>query len=163
MVKTDSNVLKKTLGDALSGKGSHVEAGKAFEGLDWKIAGERPGGAPHSIYQLLNHIVYWQEWGVKWLDGKKPPVPRHASGSWPGAPGPANSAEWKQAVRRLDKAVDALTLRCAEGDLLSKRGGKSRMEMIQVIASHSSYHIGQAVLLRQTLGAWPPPSGGVTW
>ncbi len=162
-MKTKNEVLEDMAGRALSGKDAHVEVKNALEGLDWKIAGELPAGIPHSIFQLLNHIVYWQEWAVKWLDGKKPAIPKHAAGSWPGSTAPANSREWKQTVRRLEKALDALTRRCGEGDILSKRGGKSRIEMLQAIASHGSYHIGQVVQLRQMLGAWPPPSGGVTW
>ncbi len=162
-MKTDNEVLKKMVGRALSGKDAHVEVKSALEGLDWKLAGDLPAGIPHSIYQLLNHIVYWHEWAAKWLDGKKPSIPKHAAGSWPGSKGPANSKEWKQAVRRLEKAVDSLSRRCGEGDILSKRGGKSRMEMLLAISSHGSYHIGQVVQLRQMLGAWPPPSGGVTW
>ena len=163
MARADSEVLSKTLGRALSGKDAHVEVLKAVEGLDWRIAGKRPDGFPHSIFQLLNHIVYWQEWMVKWLDGDKPAAPKHASGSWPGGTEPANSEEWAQARRRLGKAIDALTRRCGEGDPLSKRGRKSRIEMLQTIALHTSYHVGQVVQLRQVLGVWPPPSGGVTW
>jgi uncharacterized damage-inducible protein DinB len=37
------------------------------------------------------------------------------------------------------------------------------LEMLHLIGSHTSYHVGQVALLRQMLGAWPPPSGGVTW
>ena len=162
-MKTADDVLKKVVGGALSGKGAHVEVRKSVEGLDWTITGQRPGGAPHSIFQLLNHIVFWHEWAVKWLDGEKPAIPKHASGSWPGAERPANAGEWEQAVQRLNKALDALADHGTKTDLLEKRGGKSRMEMLQTIASHGSYHIGQLVSVRQMLGAWPPPSGGVTW
>jgi uncharacterized damage-inducible protein DinB len=35
--------------------------------------------------------------------------------------------------------------------------------MAQTMGAHNSYHAGQAVLLRQLLGQWPPPSGGLTW
>ncbi len=160
---TGDELLKKVIDGALSGKGAHVEVRKAIEGLDWKLAGQRPPGVPHSIFQLLNHIAFWQEWAVKWLDGENPAIPKHASGSWPGGEGPVSSEEWEQAVNRLDKALDALTGRGAELNLMEKRGGKSRMEMLQTIAAHSSYHIGQLVTVRQMLGVWPPPSGGVTW
>ena len=71
------------------GRSAHVETVTMFGGLDWKVAGARPDGAPHSLFQLLNHMIYWQEWVVKWLDGKKPRPPKHAKGGWPGGVGPA--------------------------------------------------------------------------
>ena len=30
-------------------------------------------------------------------------------------------------------------------------------------AAHNAYHLGRVVLLRQMMGSWPPPSGGLTW
>jgi uncharacterized damage-inducible protein DinB len=30
-------------------------------------------------------------------------------------------------------------------------------------AGHDAYHLGQIVLLRRMIGAWPPPGGGDTW
>src|SRR5262249_12094487 len=50
-----------------------------------------------------------------------------------------------------------------KADLLAKRGRKTPLEVLQTIASHNSYHLGQVVVLRQRLCAWPPPSGGLTW
>jgi uncharacterized damage-inducible protein DinB len=159
----DAKVVEQAVRNALSGKGSHVEAKLVFEGLAWKDAGARPKGTPYTIFQLLNHIVFWQEWVVKWLDGGKPPIPEHASGSWPGGRGPAGPEEWEQAIKRFGKGLNDLTRRARDSDLLSKGGRKSRLEMLHTIASHNSYHLGQVVLLRQMLGAWPPPSGGLTW
>lgn len=66
---------------ALTGKGAHVEVGEVFSGLDWRAAGRRRQGVPHSLYQLLNHMRFWQDWVVQWLDGEDPPIPAHASGS----------------------------------------------------------------------------------
>lgn len=156
-------VLEKTVSTALSGQGAHVEARRVLEGLDWKTAGSKPRGISHSVFQLTNHMVYWQEWVVRWFDGKKTPIPKHASGSWPGRVSPATAEEWKQTVRRFKSGLAQLDQRSRECDLFSKRGRKSRLEMLQTIALHNSYHIGQVAQLRQLLGVWPPPSGGVTW
>jgi len=160
---SDRDVFYKTVGRALSGNNAHVETGTILEALDWKLAGMRPDGVPHSLFQLVNHMIYWQEWVVKWLDGKKPRTPKHAAGGWPGAVSPANRKEWERVVRRFRSALDALDHRSRKADLLSKRGKMTRLEMLHIIASHNSYHAGQAAFLRQLLGAWPPPSGGVTW
>jgi hypothetical protein len=156
-------ILERTIGNALSGKGSHVATRSLFDGLDWRVAGLRPEGAPHSIYELLNHMSYWQGWVVKWLDGESPPIPRHASGGWPGGPRPADSKEWQRAVRGFRSDLMKLDRRSREADLLATRGRHTRLGMLQAIASHNSYHLGQVVVLRQMLGRWPPPSGGLTW
>lgn len=162
-MQADRKMLNRAIGHALSGKGAHVEANKVFSGLNWKLAGARPEGASHSPFQVLNHMIYWQHWVVKWLDGEKPSIPRHASGSWPGGTGPASPEEWQQTVRRFQSDLEKLRQQLREADLLSKRGKKSPLEMLQTIAAHNSYHAGQVVLLRQMLGAWPPLSGGLTW
>jgi uncharacterized damage-inducible protein DinB len=163
LVNSDRKTLEKMIGHSLSGKGAHVEAGNVFAGLDWKITGKRPEGVPHSLFQQLNHMTYWQDWAVRWLDGEKPPIPKQASGSWPGNSGPASAEEWKRAVQNFRKGLAALNRRSRGADLFTQPGKKSRLEMLQTIASHNSYHLGQAVTLRQMLGAWPPPSGGLTW
>jgi uncharacterized damage-inducible protein DinB len=162
-VNNDRETLEKMVGHALSGKGAHVEAENVFAGLDWKVTGTRPEGVPHSLFQLLSHMIYWQDWAVRWLDGENPPIPKHASGSWPGSPGPASAGEWKRTVQDFRKGLAALDRRSRSADRFAKPGKKSPLEMLQTIASHNSYHLGQAVIVRQMLAAWPPPSGGLTW
>jgi uncharacterized damage-inducible protein DinB len=162
-MSSSRKILEKTISNALSGKGAHVGTKNLFAGLDWKVAGARPEGAPHSLFQLLNHMSYWQDWVVKWLAGENPAIPRHAAGSWLGSPGPASAKEWQRAVRSFQNGLKELDRRSRDADLLGMRGKHSRLGMLQAIASHNSYHVGQAVLLRQMLGTWPPPSGGLTW
>lgn len=159
----NSKILENTIEHALTGKGAHVGSIGVFDGLDWKLAGLRPAGAPHSLFQLLSHLVFWQDWVAKWLGGETPPVPKHAAGSWPVEPNPASKEDWERTVKVFREGLKALEHGARTTDLLNKRGKKSRLEMLQSIASHNSYHLGEAVFLRQILGSWPPPSGGLTW
>jgi len=162
-MNSDRKVLDKLVGSALSGKNAHAGTADIFAGLRWKAAGAKPGGSPHSVFQLANHMIYWQEWVVKWLDGGNPRPPKHAAGGWPGGASPASRKEWEQTVRPFRDGCRALNRRSKEKDLLARRGKTTRLEMLLIIGSHNSYHAGQVALLRQMLGAWPPPSGGVTW
>jgi uncharacterized damage-inducible protein DinB len=157
------NPLLEAIEKAISGKGAHVATAKIFEGLDWKTAGTRPPGAPHSAFELLGHLSYWQNWALEWLKGGSPKVPKHAAASWPATPAPASAREWQAAVRTFQRGLQQLSREARRRDILSTRGKYSRLGMIQAIASHNSHHAGQVVLLRQLLGKWPPPSGGVTW
>jgi uncharacterized damage-inducible protein DinB len=155
--------VEKLARRALSGKGAHVEVQGVFSALDWRVAGSKPRGASHSIYQILRHMSYWQDWVVQWLGGTSPALPRHASESWPGGAAPSSRRDWDKAVRQFRRGLAELERGCRGADLASGRGTKSPLEMIHTIAAHNSYHAGQIVLLRELLGKWPPPSGGLTW
>lgn len=159
----DSKALEKLARRALSGKGAHVATKDVFSGVAWQAAGSKPRGVSHSLYQLLKHMSYWQDWVVAWLEGRSPAAPLHASGSWPAEAAPSGRPEWDAAVRQFRRGLGQLERACRGADLSSRRGRKSRLEMIHAIAAHGSYHAGQVVILRHLLGKWPPPSGGLTW
>jgi hypothetical protein len=159
----DGMTLEKLARRALSGKGSHVKTKDVFSGLEWRAAGLKPHGVPHSVYQLLMHMSFWQDWVVGWLVGRNPAVPRHASGSWPTEGRCASRGDWDAAVQQFRRNLGKLERACRGADLTSGRGRSPRIRMLCAIAAHNSYHAGQVALLRQLLGKWPPPSGGLTW
>ena len=159
----DLDTLRAVVGQALSGRGAHVKTKGALDELDWQLAGARPGDAPHSIFRLVNHIVYWQDFGLAWLAGAKPETPEHADDSWPGAETPEDESEWKKLVGRYEEGLDEFHKRVEGSDLFAGSHKKSTLEVLQMIASHNSYHIGQVAQLRRMLGSWPPPGGGETW
>ena len=158
---------RDTLVRALSGEGAHVELKTALDGLTWTQAGARPHGIPKSVLQIVNHLIFWNTWVVDWLDGTDPPIPQQDSVSWPGAVGPAGADEWEAAVARLGELAEALAQHARDDDLQSTRlsldAPRSRAAMLHTIASHNSYHLGQIVLVRRIVGAWPPPGGGLAW
>lgn len=162
-MNADGKALEKLARRALSGKGAHVETKDVFSGLDWQAAGSKPLGVSHSVYQLLRHMSYWQDWAVAWVEGERPAVPRHASGSWPAEAGPSSRRDWGEAEQQFRRGFGQLERGCRGADLSSLRGRKSRLEMLHTIGAHNSYHAGQVVFLRQLIGKWPPPSGGLTW
>lgn len=163
-MSADDKAAERLARRALSGKASHAQTKEVFSGLALKAAGSKPRGASHSVYELLWHMSYWQDWAIAWLDGEKPAVPRHASGSWPAEAGPAGKTEWEEAVKQFRGGLAKLEQACrGAGSSTGRGGGPKRLEMLHTIAAHNSYHAGQVALLRQLLGTWPPPSGGVTW
>ena len=146
--------LRQIVRQALSGRGAHALVEEIGDGLDWRAAGRRVDGSPHTVFEIVRHMVYWQRFCLDWIDREKPPTPEHASESWPGPAAPADQAAWADA--QLDS-------RAQEADLEAVRHGKSLLEVLQLIASHNSYHCGQIALLRRQIGEWPPPGGGATW
>jgi uncharacterized damage-inducible protein DinB len=144
-------IATRSISRALSGRGSHLEPSRVFENLDWKLAAARPDGVSHSIFQVLHHMVFWQDWILKWLDGKR----LSTAGSW--RSGPLTSRiEWERAIARFKAGLAELSRRAHEESPFDKSGKTSRLEMLHTAASHNSYHCGQIVILRQMLKSWPP-------
>lgn len=150
------------------GEDGHVHLLHGLEGVSVECAGASVPGAPYTIFEVLNHMIFWQEVALERLAGRPPaPVPSAAIG-WPGPKAPADAGEWEAAVARLARGLRSLEEFAADpGNDLDRvsepaRERTARQELFMA-AGHSSYHFGQIALLRRQLGSWPPPKGGDTW
>ena len=163
-----------TMQELIRGKGAHADPVACVEDLSLDLVWEKIPGFPHSIWQILGHINYWMEYELKRIAGDRPMYPEHASESWPSAAGPMNAEEWKAEIARLAGLLEKLSvLADSVPELLdvqveilhssqSSRSSTVRALLWQIVA-HNSYHLGQIVMLRQCLGAWPARQGGDTW
>ena len=160
---TSSDTLATNRLQALTGRGAHVLVLDALDGMPWESAGHKPGRAPHSVFEIVNHLAYWQDFSLAWLDGEPMATPEHAAESWPGEVSPRSESEWLERVAEFERGFSALEQLIETLDPFEERGPKTVLEIIQLISSHNSYHIGQICLLRRMVNAWPPPAGGATW
>lgn len=158
--------LHMAVSNGLSGRMAHVSPASAFEAVEWSSVHEKPAGATHSVWELLHHLIYWQEYCLCLLEGGKPTPPEHASESWIIPPAPRDEATWNAAVARFLQGLERALRESTTGRLdepIAAKPQESRMEVVTSLIGHNSYHLGQVVLLRQMQGSWPPPSGGNTW
>lgn len=170
--------MSRSLHDLLLGRGAYAPVPHLLEGLEPHHRQARPNGVAHSLYDHLWHLVFWQEWELAALRGEPtPPVP-HAADSWPRADGERPTwdelgdrfAAGAEALAALAEAAEAAPAKTAPAEAASPGAadaGPERRVAVRAgvgqIVAHTAYHAGQMVLLRQMLGAWPPPAGGDTW
>src|SRR5271170_2339461 len=77
--ETVVNELERTLiANGVGAPPAHV-----LEAIDEKIAHRRYAGAPHSIYEEVWHLAFWQQLSLDWIAGKATPYPAHASDGFP--------------------------------------------------------------------------------
>jgi len=160
------------LEQALIGESAHAAPSHILEALNDETARRLVKGAPHTIYEELWHMAFWQQISLDWVAGTETPYPASPGDGFPNETEAAES--WHELCRRFfagagDAAAIAgddvqlkRTVRCP-----SRPGHPVRHMTVQdqllSVAAHNSYHFGRIVLLRQLLGAWPPPSGGFQW
>lgn len=159
---------REALREQMYGVNSHLHLLHALEGLDPQLAGTPVAGAPHTIFQVVQHMVYWQDLTLVRLQGGNPPRPRTSALGWQAPATAEDESEWEAAIAGLAEGLRAIEglLADAAFDLDAvadaQRGTVAREEVL-MIQAHNSYHLGQIVLLRRQLGAWPPPKGGDAW
>ena len=154
----------------LIGNGYGAPPRHILEGVDEVMAQRCYPGAPHSIYEEIWHLAFWQGLTLDWMAGKPTAYPEHAAEGFP----PSMDEPWDAVRQRfLQRAEQLAGIAGDEAQLGSTVVCQSRApepprmrivrEQVEGEATHNAYHLGRVVLLRQLLGAWPPPSGGDTW
>jgi uncharacterized damage-inducible protein DinB len=152
--------VRDALRGALQGDLAHVDSATVFDGLSFELADKRVGSA-HTVFEILQHIVYWQEKCLDYLGQARTDWAERAEESWAAGAAPADEPEWQRAVERYKRTLRALLEQLGRCDLAFAAASVTNMQALQATAQHTSYHLGQAVVVRQLLGAWPPPGGGL--
>lgn len=142
------------LKDALKG----MKAAQAMEGVH---------GDGHSVWQIVNHILFWNERLLIRFRGEVPPkMEIDNSGTFSGNSG--SEEEWENTLRKLYLVMEELETRFRETDnsVLQKEGfkgaGATWFEMFAQLPIHMAYHIGQIVTIRKQQGSWDPAQGVIS-
>src|SRR6266550_2449894 len=152
MGMTKSDPLRKQLVDLLRMEGAHLEFDSAVAGFPAKLRGTKPHGAPHTAWQLLEHLRLAQE---DILDFSRNPQYREKSfpdDYWPANEAPPDAKAWDRSIElfRIDleemKKLVAdprqdLTARIPHGE------GQTLLREALLVADHNSYHLGQLMFL----------------
>ncbi|TAM84116.1 MAG: DinB family protein [Acidobacteria bacterium] len=159
-MEDEQDALRKHLLYLLRGGGAHVDFDGAIGGLPEKLRGARPQGIPHTPWRILEHMRIAQ-WDI--LEFSRNPghiSPDFPSGYWPKDDAPPSAAAWTKSVksfRRDLKEMQSLVSN-PKTDLLAAiphGDGQTILREALLVADHNSYHLGELVVVRRLLGAWP--------
>ncbi len=152
--------LREHLLYLLRGGGAHLDFEAAIADLPAPLRGARVPGLPHTPWRLLEHMRIAQ-WDILEFSRN----PRHVSppfpeGYWPQGDAPPDAGAWDrsaEAFRQDLRAMQALVADPAT-DLfapLAHGQGQTVLREALLVADHNAYHLGQLVVVRRLLGAWP--------
>jgi len=156
---TDAAV-RRHVADLLHWHDAHVDFDAAVAGIGAEHQGTRPSGLPHSPWELLEHIRLAQHDILDFCRNADYAEMTWPDDYWPPTPAPPDAAAWEAsvaAVRADREALEALATN-REVDLTTKiphGSGQTYLRELLLVADHTAYHVGQLVLVRQLLGAWP--------
>ncbi len=159
-VRDEQAALRQHLLALLRGENAHINFERVIRDMPAELYGRKAPGAAHTPWQLLEHLRIAQ-WDILEFSRKREHVsPEFPSGYWPEGETPPNAAAWEKSVNAFRTDLKALEKLVADTktDLLAKiphGTGQTLLRETLLVADHNAYHLGQLVLLRRLLGAWP--------
>jgi hypothetical protein len=152
--------LREHLLYVLNGGGAHLHFDDAVADLPVHLQGATPPGVPHSPWRLLEHMRIAQ-WDILEFSCN----PRHVSpsfpdGYWPKGDAPPDDGAWLRSITGFRADLEALCDLVADEatDLFAPiphGDGQTVLREALLVADHNAYHLGQLVIVRRALGAWP--------
>ena len=150
---TLKSVLLTQLKSTHNQKDWFVPAKDAVMGLTAEQANWKDKSGNHSVAQLVQHLIFWNQRQLDKFQGK----PQQAfSGDNNETFTNLDKAGWESSVKKLDAVLTGLE------KLVETTDEKTLEEWYPIIANistHNAYHIGQMVFVRKEQGVWNPDNG----
>ncbi len=156
MASDEKTILREQLLDAIRGHQAHIEFSAAVKDFPAELQGVKPGGAPHSAWQLLEHLRIAQNDILEFSRNPSHQSPDWPEGYWPETDAPPDGNAWAESVAAFERDAKAFSafIKDPKNDLfqpLPHGEGQTLLREALLVSSHNSYHLGQLVFLKKIL------------
>jgi hypothetical protein len=144
----------------LDGGGAHLHFDKAIADLPTELCGATGANLPHSPWQLVEHMRICQWDILEFSVNPKHVSPNFPDGYWPTSAAPPDDQAWDRSVAQFYDDLESMQqlVRAESTDLFAEiphGDGQTILREALLVADHNAYHLGQLVMVRRALGAWP--------
>jgi hypothetical protein len=153
----NDGALREQLLYLLHGGNAHLNFDDVVSRFPAGLRGKKARGAPHTAWQLLEHLRIAQWDILEFSRNAKHVSPDWPKGYWPATAAPPNRTAWSQSVKSIKKDLAAMAelVENPSTDLFTPiphGTGQNILREALLVADHNSYHLGQLVLLSRLLG-----------
>jgi len=157
---SENHSLREHLLYLLRGGGAHLDFDAAVAGLPTELRGARAASVPHTPWRLVEHMRIAQWDILEFSRNPKHVSPPFPQGYWPEGDAPPNAAAWERSLTAFRADLKAMQDLVADPstDLFARiphGEGQTILREALLVADHNAYHLGQLVMLRRVLDAWP--------
>ena len=137
--------------------GAHTSFDAAIADWPLQLAGAKVANFPHTAWMLLEHMRIAQHDILEFSLNSKYVAPSWPEGYWPTSEAPPNEKAWKASMAAWKKDLRAVQRLIADQriDLYAPipwADGQTILREALLVADHNSYHLGQLVMLRKSIG-----------
>ena len=157
---TSDTSVREHLSKLLGWEEAHAGFESAVADIPVEFRGRKPSGL-HSPWELLEHIRRTQADILDFCRNPNYVELQWPADYWPPSPAPPSPEAWAASIRAYRKDLKALQELATDphvdlGARIPHGSGQTNLREVVLVADHTSYHVGQLVLVRQLLGIWTP-------
>ena len=150
----DQNALREHLLELLGGGSAHIGLEDALSDFPLDKINNKPGGSPHSAWDLLEHLRIAQWDIVEFTKDGRHESPKWPDGYWPEEEGTAE--DWNKALEKVFSDLKEMhdLIANERTDLFApvpNGGGQTVLHEALLIADHNAYHLGQIMTVKKAL------------
>jgi hypothetical protein len=141
----------------LKGGGAHVSFDATMGDWPVQLAGAKVANFPHTAWMLIEHMRLAQ-WDILEFSRNSMHVsPKWPEGYWPASEMPPDEKAWTASIAAFKKDLRKMERLVADRkvDLYARipwGDGQTVLREALLVADHNSYHLGQLVMLRKSIG-----------
>ena len=156
----DDKALRDELVKYINGSFTHKSIFESAKDFPENLINEKPANVPYTFWQLLEHIRIAQFDMVDFIRNPQYKELEWPKDYWPSSEIKANKMMWEESLSQIKRDLYALEniIKNPSNDLFTPiphgTGQTIFKEVLQII-DHNAHHIGEFILMRRTLNAWP--------
>ncbi len=159
MAKTEDRELRDQLVKFLGGSEAHAEFKTVVDDFPVQARGVVPRGAEHSAWQELEHIRIALHDLLDFSTNPNYVAMKWPDDYWPKEAAPPSDEAWDVSVRAVKRGMADFEKLVGDPEsnlyaTIPWGEGQTLLREVLLAGQHTSYHLGQIVLLRRILGAW---------
>jgi hypothetical protein len=129
---------------------------KVFDSLTLGEISNTPTNSPKTIWQILNHLIAWQNYQLTQLKNIQQNIEQNEEASWMDDQNPSGQQELNNALAIFKNQYQQLTEEIAvfdSNDIYIDQ----KLKIVQDLSVHLSFHVGEVILMRRMAGTYPLP------
>jgi hypothetical protein len=155
-----SSDVRSTVARLLDWEDAHAGFDKIVGGLSAELRGQVPVGLPYSPWQLLEHLRITQHDILEFCVNPEYEELSWPDDYWPKAAVPPSARAWDESIAAFRKDRDALKQLAQNpavdlSEVVPAGTSQTYLRELLLVADHNAYHLGELVVVRRALCAWP--------
>lgn len=129
---------------------------KVFDKLDTQQASLTNNNSPKSVWQILNHLIIWQDYQIKKLCNNDT-IEMNEIDTWFAEKIIVDQGSLNDNIARFEMQIEMVKAKLTKMTI-EQKDIEQKLKIVQDLTVHLSFHLGEIVTIMRQNGHYPMPN-----